>query len=72
MTKTATYSIDVFWSGEDGAWVASVPDLAPCSATGLTPHDAVAEVELAIDAWLEAAADVGLETPKPSSRRTTA
>jgi len=32
----------------------------------------VAEVELAIDAWLEAAADVGLEIPKPSSRRTTA
>jgi predicted RNase H-like HicB family nuclease len=72
MTKAATYSIDAFWSCEDGAWVANVPDLEHCSATGLTPHDAVAEVGLATAAWLEAAEDAGRAIPEPSSRRTTA
>jgi predicted RNase H-like HicB family nuclease len=42
----------VFWSNEDDAWVADVPDLEYCSATGDTPHEAVCEVEVAIEAWL--------------------
>ena len=45
----AMYPIDVFWRDEDKAWVADVPDLAYCSATGETPHEAVAEVEVAIE-----------------------
>ena len=62
------YSINVFWSAEDEAWVADVPDLAYCSATGDTPHDAVAEVEVAIEAWLEAARTSGRPVPTPSRR----
>ncbi len=48
------YPINVSWSDEDDAWVADVPDLAFCSALGDTPHEAVAEVEMAVEAWLEA------------------
>jgi hypothetical protein len=44
------YSLEVFWSEEDQAWVANVPDLAFCTAHGPTPHDAVAEVEAAAGA----------------------
>jgi predicted RNase H-like HicB family nuclease len=66
------YSIDVFWSVEDGAWVADVPDLTYCSALGDTPHDAVAEVEVAIAGWLEAAASSGRSIPKPSVRMARA
>ncbi len=63
-----SYPINVFWSDEDGAWVADVPDLAYCSALGDTPHDAVFEVEVAIEAWLEGARSSGRPVPPPSAR----
>lgn len=66
------YPISVFWSVEDGAWVADVPDLAYCSAFGETPHDAVAEVEIAIAAWLDAAKASGRSAPQPSARMAQA
>jgi predicted RNase H-like HicB family nuclease len=59
------YAIVVFWSEGDGAWVADVPDLKSCSAFGKTPEEAVVEVRIAMDAWLAAARDEGLEIPKP-------
>lgn len=63
---TAAYPINVFWSDEDESWVADVPDLGCCSAFGDTPHEAVSEVEVAIEAWLEAARSSGLPVPSPS------
>lgn len=65
---SATYTINVFWSDEDRAWVADVPDLDFCSAVGNTPHEATSEVELAIDAWLDAARSSGRSIPPPSAR----
>ncbi|MEJ0077341.1 MAG: type II toxin-antitoxin system HicB family antitoxin [Alphaproteobacteria bacterium] len=66
MTEPANrYAIVVFWSGEDDAWVADVPDLKSCSAFGSTREEAVAEIGVAIEAWLAAARDAGLEIPKP-------
>jgi predicted RNase H-like HicB family nuclease len=59
------YAINVFWSEEDGAWVADVPDLKSCSAFGETPEAAIAEVRIAMEAWLAAARDAGLSIPKP-------
>jgi predicted RNase H-like HicB family nuclease len=59
------YVIVVFWSDEDGAWVADVPDLKSCSAFGASREEAVAEIGLAIEAWLAAARDTGLEIPRP-------
>jgi predicted RNase H-like HicB family nuclease len=61
----ARYAIVVFWSEEDGAWVADVPDLKSCSAFGATPEEAVAEVRVAMDAWLAAAREAGHEIPTP-------
>ncbi|MGH9071913.1 MAG: type II toxin-antitoxin system HicB family antitoxin, partial [Acidimicrobiales bacterium] len=49
------------------AWVADVPDLAYCSAFGDTPHEAVNEVEVAVQVWLEAAESVGREVTRPSA-----
>lgn len=66
------YPIDVHWSDEDGAWIADVPDLPFCSAHGPTPHEAVAEVELAAEAWLEAARATGRDIPEPSRRTVQA
>ena len=62
------YPIEVFWSEEDAAWIADVPDLPFCTAHGPTPHEAVAEVEVAVEAWLEAARSTGRPIPDPSPR----
>ena len=69
---TTTYRIEVSWSAEDGAWIAEVPDLSHCGAHGPTPHEAVAEVEVAVEAWLEAARSDGRPVPEPSFRTAEA
>ena len=66
------YSIEVRWSSEDAAWIASVPDLPYCTAHGATPHDAVAEVELAAEAWLAAAQATNRPVPVPAARAARA
>ena len=66
------YRIEVFWSDEDEVWIADVPDLSMCSAHGVAPHEAVAEVEQAIEAWLDAARATGRLVSKPSSRAALA
>jgi predicted RNase H-like HicB family nuclease len=55
----------VFWSDEDGAWVADAPDLCSCSAYGSTPEEAVAELRIAVEAWLETARARDLPLPQP-------
>lgn len=62
------YPIAVFWSDEDQCWVADVPDLRFCTAHGPTPHEAVAEVERAVEAWIDAARAAGKPIPSPSPR----
>lgn len=57
------YAINVFWSDEDGVWVADVPDLKSCSAFGETRQQALAQVEVAMEGWLAAACDAGLPIP---------
>lgn len=59
------YAIVVSWSDQDGGWIADVPDLKSCSAFGNTREDAVAEVGIAIDAWLSAAREAGLPISEP-------
>ena len=58
------YSIIAFWSEEDGVWIADAPDLKSCSAFGATPEEAVAELRVAMDAWLKAAREAGLPIPQ--------
>ena len=62
------YFIIVFYSEEDKAWVADIPDLKYCSATGPTPAKAVAEVQKAKNAWLASARAHGHPIPKPQYR----
>jgi predicted RNase H-like HicB family nuclease len=65
---TAKYHIDLFWSDEDDAWVADVPDLQSCSAFGDTPGEALAEVEKTMEGWLAVAHEDGLPIPDPQYR----
>jgi len=62
------YHINVFWSDEDQAWVADIPDLRHCSAVGATPQEALSEVLEAKTAWLESASDHGDPVPEPRYR----
>lgn len=57
------YHINLFWSEEDGCWIADVPDLRPCSAHGETRTEAIANVNDAIAGWLEVARENGLPIP---------
>lgn len=59
------YHINVFWSAEDDCWIADVPDLRSCSAHGDTPTEAVANIEDAIEGWLQVARDRGMPIPEP-------
>ena len=49
------YHINVLYSAEDDGYIADIPDLDACSAFGASPEEALAEVEKAKDAWLDAA-----------------
>ena len=62
------YHINVFYSNEDAAYVADIPDLEACSALGSSAEEALAEVELARDAWLVAAQEDGRPIPEPRYR----
>ncbi|MGD9688532.1 MAG: type II toxin-antitoxin system HicB family antitoxin [Phycisphaerales bacterium] len=65
---TPRYHINVFYSAEDKAFIADVPDLKYCSAHGKTPEAAVREVQVAMRAWLKAAKAHGKRIPKPRYR----
>ncbi|MGH2685034.1 MAG: type II toxin-antitoxin system HicB family antitoxin [Actinomycetota bacterium] len=62
------FHINVFYSEEDGGYIADIPDLEACSAFGTTPAEAVAEVERAKKAWLAAAREQGRPIPEPLYR----
>jgi len=65
------YHINIFYSEEDGGYIADIPDLESCSAFGATPEEALAEVKRAKDAWLEAARQAGKPVPPPRYKPMT-
>jgi predicted RNase H-like HicB family nuclease len=62
------HHINVRHSGEDGGYIADIPDLPGCSAFGDTPEGAVAEVMQAKSAWIDAARAAGKAVPEPRYR----
>jgi len=62
------YHINIFFSEEDGGYIADIPDLDSCSAFGATPEEALAEVEQAKKLWLESASAQGKTIPQPRYR----
>jgi len=59
------YHINIFYSEEDEGYIADIPDLKFCSAFGETPEEALKEVQIAKEAWLEAARAEGKPIPLP-------
>ena len=59
------YHINIFYSDEDGGYIADIPDLKFCSAFGATPNEALQEVLKAKEVWTESAKQNHLKIPKP-------
>lgn len=68
MKKTEhRYEIILYWSNEDGAYVAEVPELPGCAADGSSYQEAIANVEVIIDEWIETALEMGRTVPEPKA-----
>ena len=62
------YEIIITWSEEDNAFIAEAPELPGCMADGETTRDALANIEIIINEWLETAREEGREIPNPKGR----
>jgi predicted RNase H-like HicB family nuclease len=58
----------VYWSNEDQAFIAEVPELPGCTADGATYQEAIANVEIVIQEWIETATELGRPIPEPKGR----
>jgi len=63
------YEIIIFWSDEDEAFVADVPELPGCMAHGVTQAAALRKAQEAIELWVETAQELGRPIPEPKGRR---
>jgi predicted RNase H-like HicB family nuclease len=62
------YEIIIFWSHEDSAFVAEVPELPGCMADGETYQEALSNAEQIIREWVETAKELGRSVPQPRGR----
>lgn len=62
------YEVIIYWSDEDDAFVAQVPELPGCMADGITREKALANAEVVIKEWIETAKELGREIPAPKGR----
>ncbi len=62
------YEIILYWSKEDDAFIAEVPELPDCAADGKTRHEAICNAEIVINEWIETAIELGRSIPEPRGR----
>jgi predicted RNase H-like HicB family nuclease len=62
------YEVIIYWSDEDQAFIAEVPELPGCAADGTTYQDALANVEVIIREWIDTAKELGRPIPQPKGR----
>ena len=62
------YEVIIYWSKDDQAFIAEVPELSGCAADGTTYQEALANVETIIQEWIETAKDLGRPIPEPKGR----
>lgn len=65
MGRMTKYEIILYWSDEDQAFIAEVPELAGCAADGTTRQEALANAEIVIAEWIETARELGHPIPEP-------
>lgn len=62
------YEVILYWSQEDQAFIAEVPELPGCAADGSTYQEALQNVEIIMQEWIETAQELGRSIPKPKGR----
>lgn len=62
------YEIIIFWSAEDNAFVAEVPELPGCMADGNSYQEALSNAEQIIQEWIDTANELGKPVPEPRGR----
>ena len=62
------YEIIVYWSDDDQAFIAEVPELPGCAADGATYQEAITNAEVVIKEWIETATELGRPIPQPKGR----
>ena len=62
------YEIIVYWSEEDEAYIAEVPELPGCMADGVTYEEALKNAQVIISDWIETAMSLGREIPSPKGK----
>ena len=66
------YEVIIYWSNEDEAFIAEVPELPGCVADGQTYQEALANCETVIGEWIETARELGRAIPEPKGRLAVA
>lgn len=62
------YEIIIYWSTQDGAYIAEVPELPGCMADGQTYAEALANAEVIIQEWIDTARELGRPIPQPKGK----
>ena len=68
MANIFRYEIIIYWSDEDQSFIAEAPELPGCAADGATYQEAIANVEVVIQEWIETAQELGRSVPEPRGR----
>ncbi|MDQ2098841.1 MAG: type II toxin-antitoxin system HicB family antitoxin [Tychonema bourrellyi B0820] len=66
------YEIVLYWSQEDQAFIAEVPELPGCAADGETYQEALQNIEIVMEEWIETAQELGRSIPQPKARLISA
>lgn len=62
------YEVIIYWSDEDEAFIAEVPELPGCAADGSAYEEVLSNLETIIDEWVELAQELGRPLPEPKGR----
>lgn len=68
MNNSFKYEVIIYWSEDDAAFIAEAPELAGCAADGGTYDEALANIQVIIDEWIETAKELGRTIPEPKGR----
>ena len=72
MKSKYRYEIIIYWSEEDQAFIAEVPELPGCAADGQSYRKAIDQIETVIDEWIATAKELGRDIPQARGRLTFA
>ena len=62
------YEVIIYWSNDDRSFIAEAPELPGCAADGATYQEALTNLEVVIQEWIETAKELGRPIPKPKGR----